>query len=68
MAHPKPLERGQLERELQDLIRVDRTAISHALLCTLCDSRDVALHALALAGWTELEYLEDCARADGRRG
>lgn len=64
MTHPHPFDREQLDRELQDLIREDRAAISHALMCPICESREVALSALALAGWEELDFLVDCMRRD----
>ena len=67
MAHPQPFDGAGLEAELQDYIREDAATIAHALFCTQCDARDVALHALALAGWTELEFLEDSARRRGER-
>jgi hypothetical protein len=57
MAHPEPLDREKLDRELQGLILEDAAAISHALHCPICDCRDVALRALALAGWEELDFL-----------
>lgn len=57
MTHPQPFDREQLDRELQAMLIQDAGAVHHALYCSLCDSREVALSALALAGWTELEFL-----------
>lgn len=67
MAHPPVYDRAQLDRELQDMLLEDASAILHALSCEACASRDLALSALALGGWTEIEFLERlCARRGGR--
>lgn len=63
MAHPQPFDREQLDRELRDMILDDSATIMHALHCPLCDCRDVALSALALAGWEESEFM---SAASGR--
>lgn len=57
MAHPAPFDREQLDRELRAMIMEDRAAISHALMCPICDARDVAIQALALAGMDELDFM-----------
>jgi hypothetical protein len=67
MAHPEPYDRDKLDRELQDMILEDAPAVTHALWCELCGARDIALTAIGLAGWTEVEYLEALARRAGRR-
>lgn len=67
MGAHEPLDRAGLEAELRDMLRADDKAVSHALVCPLCDSRDTALHALALAGWDEVLWWQDLSRR-GVRG
>ena len=45
----------------------DRDAVLHALYCKSCESRDLALTALALAGLDEETYLMRCAELGGPR-
>jgi len=60
-------DREQLDRELQDMLYEDRDAVLHALYCRRCESREVALQALALAGIDEQTYLMRCAELGGPR-
>ena len=57
MAHPNPFDTEQLTQELQSMLLDDAPAICHALWCEGCNVRDVALSALALAGWDEIEFI-----------
>jgi len=43
----------------------DGHAVTHALFCQRCGTRDMAVRALALADWDELDYLEALARHSG---
>jgi len=52
----------KLQRELRDMLLGDGDAVTHALFCQRCGSRDTAVKALALADWDELDYLEALAR------
>jgi len=52
----------ELQRELRDMLLNDGPAITHALYCKRCGTRDTALKALSLADWDELDYLEALAR------
>lgn len=47
----------KLTRELRDMLLEDGHAITHALYCTSCETRDIALKALSLADWGEQDYL-----------
>lgn len=53
----KPFDREQLDRELQAMLINDCVAVLHGLHCQVCDSRALVLQSLALAGWSEEEYL-----------
>lgn len=54
-----------LEAELQEMLLEDAAAVSHALVCPRCESKDVALHALALAGWEEADFWAALDRRGG---
>lgn len=54
-----------LEAELQAMILEDAAAVSHALVCPRCESKDIALHALALAGWEESDFWAALDRRGG---
>jgi hypothetical protein len=51
-----PLDEEQFLRELRAMIIEDAGAISHALTCRRCGTRDVALHCLGLARWTQADF------------
>jgi len=52
----------KLQRELREMLLEDGHAVTHALFCQRCGTKDTALKALALADWDELAYLEALAR------
>lgn len=56
MTHPHPYDGTRLESELRAMLEEDALAISHALVCEMCCSADVARAALALGGLTEDEW------------
>ncbi len=55
----------KLQRELRDMLLKDGHAVTHALFCQRCGTRDMAVRALALADWDEIDYLEALARRSG---
>lgn len=51
----------KLRRELRDMLLEDADAITHALFCTWCETKEVAENALRLADWDTVDFL--CALA-----
>lgn len=51
-----PFDGEELQMELRAMILADAPAISHALCCRRCGSREVALKALSLAGWVDADF------------
>lgn len=51
------LSRELMTRELREMLLRDGDAVTHALYCLKCDTRDIALRALALGDWEEVDYL-----------